>query len=312
MFMYRNFLTGLCAVALVATGLTAVQAQTETVDVSLNLRYNDPFDPSEGGTWQLVGKVDSGLGIAAVNAILADVDNGIAPNDITLGAGIGAIDPIDSGGANERPAYLAISATVTDLIYGQDISAGATASVGLGVGTPGDNGVDVLRNTAWDNAALLASGTFSTATRPTFTTNGSSSTASNIFDSLAPDSAASPLATTTTVRGDSLDSLGLENSAGTGILAGDANRDGTVNFLDFSALSGGFGATGVAPNEPIWDIGNFNDDSDVDFLDFSALSGSFGSSTSPPALNAGTVPEPSSVVLAAIFGLSVVGLRRRK
>jgi len=316
----RNVLPSL-AIALMAFCATTAQAQT--VDVSLNLRYTDPFDPSEGGTWELVTKVDSGLGIAGVDILLSGIDNGAA--EITLGSGVAAIDPVCAAsspcgiaGGTERNAWIIYNGSDTDLIYGQNmVHTEVIDGVGTGVGTAGDNGTDVLRNATWDNAALLASGTFSTATRPTFTTKDGNPTSSNVysvFDIVTPAyGVISSTATTTTVRGDSLDTLGLENTAGTGILSGDANRDGTVNFLDFSALSGGFGATGVDPNEPIWDIGNFNDDANVDFLDFSALSGSFGSGTAPPALGGlSVVPEPSSVVLATLFGLGVSGLRRRR
>jgi len=294
---------------LLATGLSAVQAQT--VGVSLNLRYTDPADPSAGGTWELVGRVDSGLGISAVNAILSDVDNGLT--DIVLGDGtagggsIDAIDPVDPTGT-PRPAYLAFG-TVTDLIYGQDISVGALAGVGTGIGTPGDNGVDVLRNTTWDNAALLASGEFSTATRPDFTTNGTSSTDANVFFSVAaPISAIAATAVTTTVRGDSLDTLLLENTVGTGLLAGDANRDGTVDIGDFNLLAFGFNGAGT------WDTGDFNSSGTKTIDDFNLLAFNFNDSSVPPAISglaAAGVPEPGTLALASIAFASLLRLRRR-
>jgi len=210
--MNRGLVLSLSAIVLGTIGLTAAQAQT--VDLSLNLRYTDPANPLEGGTWELVAKVDSGLGISAINALLSDVDNGVAPDDIALGGSpagattLGAIDPIDPGGANERPAYLTYNAGfATDLIYAQDITAGSVGDVGTGVGTPGDNGTDVLRNIAWDNAALIASGTFSSGTRPTFTTKNSNFSDSNVFTIIDVDpllnTSAQPLGgTTTTVRGE--------------------------------------------------------------------------------------------------------------
>ena len=83
-------------------------------------------------------------------------------------------------------------------------------------------------------------------------------------------------------------------------LVGDANGDGTVDFLDVSALSGGFGGPGD------WQQGNFNGDAIIDFLDVSALSGNFGMSVTP-ALTA--VPEPSAGVLLLV---GLLGLGRRR
>ncbi len=306
--MNRGLVLSLSAIVLGTIGLTAAQAQT--VDLSLNLRYTDPANPLEGGTWELVAKVDSGLGISAINALLSDVDNGVAPDDIALGGSpagattLGAIDPIDPGGANERPAYLTYNAGfATDLIYAQDITAGSVGDVGTGVGTPGDNGTDVLRNIAWDNAALIASGTFSSGTRPTFTTKNSNFSDSNVFTIIDVDpllnTSAQPLGgTTTTVRGDSLETLLLENTAGTGLLAGDVNRDGIVNGSD-AAIFGGNWLAAVLPGVA-WNSGDFNNDDLVNGSDAALLGGNWLASSTPPALTGlSAVPEPSTLLLAS-------------
>lgn len=60
--------------------------------------------------------------------------------------------------------------------------------------------------------------------------------------------------------------------AAAGIRQGDANVDGRVDFDDFLALSGSFGA-----NRGVWSDGDFNGDRLIDFADFLILSQSFDS-----------------------------------
>lgn len=87
-------------------------------------------------------------------------------------------------------------------------------------------------------------------------------------------------------------------------LAGDADGDGTVAFLDFLALANNFGQSGVG-----FEGGDFDCDGTVAFLDFLALANNFGASAS--AVSA--VPEPSGLVLlAAAFSFAGITRRRRK
>jgi len=67
-------------------------------------------------------------------------------------------------------------------------------------------------------------------------------------------------------------------------LAGDADRDGTVNFNDFLVLSMNFGAEGG------WAEGDFTHDGRVEFPDFLQLSANFGKQFEMPLA---TAPEPS-------------------
>src|SRR5262249_5240672 len=88
------------------------------------------------------------------------------------------------------------------------------------------------------------------------------------------------------------------------LLAGDANLDGTVNFLDVSALTGGLAGAGTG-----WANGNFNGDSVVNFLDVSILTANLGHSISTAVSRA--VPEPSVAALAFMGAVGYVRIRRK-
>ena len=60
------------------------------------------------------------------------------------------------------------------------------------------------------------------------------------------------------------------------VIAADANFDGHVDFLDFTALSTHFG---LSTHQ--FSAGDFNNDGTVDFLDFTVLSTNFGASLTP-------------------------------
>lgn len=309
--MKHSLILSLCAAFLVGLGINAAQADT---DVSLNLRYNDPADPNEGGAWFLVAKNDgSGITGLAFNLDPATSAGTLASAAVgfTPAAGVDPNYGIPSvSGATIGHNILSGNLGVNDLtdpnepgyyefLYGQGDPNSYVAGVGAGTGSIG---ADPLNNSAWDGASVLASGVF-TGSRPSF-----SGVLAGETNELDPNGDAILSTTTYTVRGDSLNTLGLEDPNGAGLLAGDADRDGTVGFLDFSALSASWQLTSAAPNEPEWGQGNFDDDDTVGFLDFSALSANWQASGTPPAI--GAVPEPTSLLLLA--GFSVLGLATRR
>jgi hypothetical protein len=308
MNMKRGLVLSLTALALVV-GSSAAQAQTNNVDLSLNLRYTDPAAPAEGGTWYLVAQSDAAFGVAGLSVYLSNINttgivfgnNGVLANGYAgvTGATLGA--NVNNGG---NP-LVTTAAGITNIVYGQDLAT-IVSDVGKGAGTPGNIATDPLKNTAWNNAALLLSGTFG-ATRPAFATSGGNSTDANVFTSATPGTATADATVTTTVRGDSLNTLNLESAGGTeGLRFGDRNRDFAVNIsTDILPALANIGLTGQG-----WDQGDFNNSGTVNIsADILPALANIGLPGLPPAVAA--VPEPASVGLA-LFGMVAMGALRKR
>lgn len=84
---------------------------------------------------------------------------------------------------------------------------------------------------------------------------------------------------------------------------GDANLDGIVNSVDFSALASNFNTSSG------WGQGDFNYDGAVNALDFNALASNYGSVLAAPALGS-LVPEPATLGFIAM--LSLLSRRHRR
>ena len=303
--MKRGLVFAMCALAL---GLAGQRAHAQAnINVSLNLRYTDPANPAEGGTWQLVAKTNDADGIAALRVVLTDV--GIT--GATLNTGIGAIT---SGVGNPPGAPIRAIGSSLEVLYGQDLTvANSVLGVGTGDGPggaankPGEIVSDVLKNATWNGASLLASGNFG-ATRPGFSAVAAEVAGGNTMDVPLPKAAVAANVTTT-VRGDSLISLGLNTPATAGLRPGDANRDFSVSFADFSALQANYNQ---APGTKGWDQGDFNNDGNVSFADFSALQANYNQTSPAPTVAAlAAVPEPASMALVAMAFGGALCVRRR-
>lgn len=104
-------------------------------------------------------------------------------------------------------------------------------------------------------------------------------------------------------------------------LPGDANRDGTVDFLDLAALAQSY--NGSATTDDPWNGGDFNGDGKVDFLDLAMLAQHYNLSDLNPgdvlelpqydlSFGAAGVPEPGGLALLSIVGCGWVCRRRRR
>ncbi len=294
--MKRGLVLSLTALALVV-GSSAVQAAV--VNLSLNLRYNDPADPSEGGRFFLMAKTDGTFGLAGVDVRLNNVNTaGIAlGNPTAVGAGTAAYATLASNVtgsiANGGNPYAGLIGSSVNIVWGQDVGTLVVPNVGKGTGTPGNFATDPLRNAAWNNSALLVSGTFG-ATRPSFV-----SASANVLGSATTGTAAvAATSTTTTVRGDSLNTLGLETPAGAGLIRGDLNRSGTVTFN--GDVLPAFNNLGLFPGVATWDQGDFNDSGTITFNGdvIPALNNNGVAAPPAPPLAAG--PEPASIALIGL------------
>ena len=83
-------------------------------------------------------------------------------------------------------------------------------------------------------------------------------------------------------------------------IAGDANIDGVVNAEDVEIL-----ASNWLKNDATWRMGDFNRDGKIDDIDATLLASNWLA-----CINA-SVPEPNTLILIALMGLSVLILRRK-
>jgi len=288
--MKRSLLMSVCAASLAVVMFTS-SAQA-VVDVALNLRYTHPNVPSQGGTWELVAKTNDAGGIAGLSAVLTGINTS---NLNFVGAGH-SIDPVNQFVDYGNGAF--------NVVYGQNL-APVVNGVGTGAGSPGNRATDPLRNPAWDNVAVLITGTFG-STRPGFGTSPTGKvTEANVFSGTTAVAGTIGL---TNVRGDSVIGLGLETPAGAGLRVGDLNRDGLVTLSNdvFPALArvGQAGPFG-------WDQGDFSGNGIVTLSTdiFPALA-SVGAAAPPaPAITA--VPEPTSLALLSLVASMGLLMRRR-
>ncbi len=294
----------LLAIALVAFSATTAQAQ---VDTQLNLRYDDPNDEAAGGTWDLLVQSAGPNGLAGLRVVIDGI-TGVTGVD-TPGSAITAnADAFDNTSSVFRFQPFGGGSAI-EIIAGDDLAGALIVGVGSGSGASNIASDDLFpgNSPVWDNSSLLASGTFG-AIRPAFLevdpANGNLSPGSTVyalaneFAAVASDPVLAATIGDVSVRGDGV--------ASDGLLAGDANRDGSVDGNDFSILALNFNSAGG------WDEGDFNSSAAIDGNDFSALALNFNGSSAPPALSGVATPEPTSAALAALALISFVGVRRKR
>jgi autotransporter-associated beta strand protein len=123
--------------------------------------------------------------------------------------------------------------------------------------------------------------------------------------------------------------FGGQNVDGTTVLvgytlSGDANLDGTVDFLDLAKLAQNYNAS-VSTSSSTWYRGDFNYDGMVDFNDLAKLAQNYNTSLPAAAIPGApadfpadlarafaTVPEPSAVIVIGLAGLCALTRRSRR
>jgi hypothetical protein len=335
------------AVAFVAACPLVAQAQLSTVSLSLNLRYTDPADPSEGGRWYLLAKdnaTPSNEGLAALDVYLANIDttgivfgnNGV--NSDNSNRGYNAVTAADIGAEVTTPdggPFAGLVDGFAHITYAQDNSLGAPTPLKLDVAhgalTPGSIPLDPLRgtirfggtvSTPWNEAALIASGTFpgggdasNQFNRPAFVTPPSAIPSASVLTSATLGSPLASANLATTVRGDSLAELALNAPSTWGLRRGDADRDFDVDSDDLKRPLLFWKVTGNT-----WDRGDFTDglpghvEGTIDSDDLNWVLLFFNTSHSPPLASAtgGAVPEPATAGFAVLLPVLATFARRRK
>jgi len=274
--MKRSLTLSFCAIALVACNMSSVRA--DEIDVTLEF---------SGGTWQLyaevnntAGPADGSVGIAAINALIDNIDFGTNGSAVSLEAGaVNALNPIDQGGPNERvPVLLRASGTV-DILYGQDLSSVTSGGVGITGGR-----------------AFIASGTYNTGgANPAFGSQGSSVTDGNFLTSTAANNVA--------IAPDAINLL-VNPSTGTG--PGDFAGDGIVEGTDLNLLLQFWNQ----PAGPAWVTGRpVPEGSNVAGNQLNDLLGNWTNDYTS-TVTAAAVPEPSTMVIALLASISGLALRR--
>lgn len=249
--------------------------------VNLQLEYN-----ASELQWQLFAEVvptgggNSGEhGLAAVRALIDNVPLG----GVTLAGDIGAIDPINLGGSNQRPAVVGTLGGTIDIIYVQNLAAPATVVEGVGVA----------------GRRLIATGNYLNAALPPsfgdddfgYTSEG------NFLNRLGPSSYGPAFPwddvslTVIDVSPDRLD--------------GDYNDDGVVDAADYVMWRNNVGApSGSLPNDP--------HNTPIGTDQYTTWKDNYGMSLPPGALQLQNIPEPETLALSAGLLLLLTGRCRQK
>ncbi len=270
--MMNKLLMICCLLLFVVLG--SAPGKADDLQLTLDLRNSFIRDPLGGGTWQLFARViQTDVGASGDFGLsgIRALINNIDIGSITFASNIGQL----SGG----PYTQTLSNGTVEIVYGQNLS----GSVVTGVGVPPTEAP--FRDT------LIASGKWPAGPRPTFGSDGTSAgTSVGSFLSVAgPPYSGSVLADTT-----------LTST----VTLGDMNNSGTVTSLDISLFVAQLGTAPLLPYNPAGDINQSGRVTNADIPVFLAI-------LTGPLSATGTVPEPSTLLLA---GLIVVctSLRRRK
>jgi hypothetical protein len=184
--MKSTSISRFAATLAVCCAFSLAVAQAAVVNVSLNVTPTDLLNPNGGGTWRLVAKTDSPVGIAGISAYLANVNTA----GVTMENDIGGL-------LNGGNPFVGVFNGAVNLVYGQDIANGPIVG---GVGTIlKSDGPDPFGDPLWNNATRIFAGTYSSMV-PSFTSAGFNVTDANVLASVVVGNAAINADTTTVVR----------------------------------------------------------------------------------------------------------------
>lgn len=316
----RCWSVGLAWFVLLAGLLLGSAARGQSIDLSLNLFYNDPQDDQSGGTWQVVAKT-SDEGLAALGFYLTDI---VAPAPQPVGPR-GTVNGSDPAGFSEFNVFSQSGAVGFALaqVPLTDLAGGQEQSIFYGVGTtaqgaPGTVGPDFdsLANVAavpwaagnealgdpeWETAALLAAGSFNPGQMPDFATGAGLQHTGSVYTSVGTSTSVG------SISGSLAASVEVRQFAG---VLGDYNNNGLVDAADYTVWRDHLGQSITLPNEGV-------SPGTVDQDDYALWKANFGTGmlvgSGSGALGSGSaVPEPAAAtLLLGACGIAVLRCRGR-
>jgi hypothetical protein len=325
-----------CSLAVCALAILflASRASADVINLSLNVTYSNPSNPSSGGFWHVVAKTDgfglSGLQMYFTNIATASAAgprgfvNGSDPAGFSifvsdpepeLGfteviAGQILLDPTDMGPTDEQSAFYGVGTLQNGAPNYPGKPAGTNAIGPAFTSLSGVQGVpwatgDIFGDVNWNTGARIATGLFAPGATPGFFQSPSFTQSGTVFTSLGTNKVygqlSNDIVATTIVRTNL-----------TGVVLPDYNRNGRVDAADFvlwRKTEGQMGAGLVADG---------NGDGKVDQADYILWRVHFGEGVGPGAgtstgsgdLSTNPVPEPScGVIVAAIALLGAICAR---
>lgn len=271
--MKRSLL--ICAALMMLLQGMAQNVKADTLHLTLDLKNTLRANALSGGTWQLFArKVEGAGGVNGDNGlagIRALIDN-ISATGITFNAANNGAGNV--GAANAQ----VISGSTVEIVWGQDISA---PNVITGLGVSANPNLD----------RLIASGTWPAGPRPTFGVDGALSSEGNFLNA-----AAAPFGNSIEVSG--------ANVTTQVVTLGDMNNSGTVTNSD----TNGYIAQLPIPTAPYNPAADFNQSGTVTNSDTSLYVATL---TGPSTASVAVVPEPTTMSLALLSAMGLLGLRRR-
>lgn len=311
--------------------------QADAIDLSLNVFYNDDTNPSSGGTWQVAAKTDES-GLLDVFFYLRDINPtgilNLAPNGTVNGGNIAGFQPIvanhstyvnlgfyqasAAAPATEQTHFYGVGSIVdpegatpnytdqaTDFPNASAIGPVRTTLENLNNPLWGDG--DDLGDPDWDQAAVLASGTFAAGQSPAFYSTAAQMPQGHVFvnaPSGATDiGASSDLITPSTIVRSNLTVPTAD--------FGDYNEDGIVDLADYTVWRN---TLGLAVS-PVGSAADGDQSGVIDAGDYTVWKNNFGLAATPivaAPISSAAVPEPQTVTLLAFTAIAALITRRRR